>query len=83
MDKLRVGRDGSVGIATHYGVEGPDIESRWRRDFPHPSIPALGPTQPPIQWVSGLSRGGGGKLPGCGVNPHLAPSWSVIGLILP
>ena len=50
-------RDSSDGIATGYGLDGPGIES-WRgRDFLHPSKPALGPTQPPIQL-------GTGSLPG-------------------
>ena len=44
-----IGLDSSVGIATRYGLDGPGIESRWGRDFLHPSRPALGPTQPPIQ----------------------------------
>jgi hypothetical protein len=37
-----------VGIATGYGLDGPGIESRWGRDFPHLSRPALRSTQPPV-----------------------------------
>jgi hypothetical protein len=51
-----VGLDSSVIITTRYGLDGPGIESRWGRDFPHTSRPALGPTQPPMQWVPGYSR---------------------------
>ena len=48
-----MGRDSSVSIAIRYGLDGPGIESRWSGELPHPSRPALGPTQPPIQWVQG------------------------------
>ena len=34
-----------VGIATGYRLDGPGIESRRGRDFPHLSRPALEPTQ--------------------------------------
>jgi hypothetical protein len=51
-----MGRDSLVGIATRYELDGPGIETRWGRDFMHLSRPALGPIQPPIQWVPGVSR---------------------------
>jgi hypothetical protein len=50
------GPGSSVGTATGYGLEGPEIESLWGRDFPHLSRTALGSTQPPVQWVPGFSR---------------------------
>jgi hypothetical protein len=37
-----------VGIATGYRLDGPGIETRWWRDFPLLSRPALGSTQPPV-----------------------------------
>jgi hypothetical protein len=46
-----------VSKATSYGLDGPGIESRWERDLPQLSRPALGPTQPPVQLVPGFSRG--------------------------
>ena len=47
----------SVGIVIGYRLDGMRIESRWGRDFPHQSRSDLGPTQPPTQWVPGLSPG--------------------------
>jgi hypothetical protein len=55
--RVTCGPGSSVGIATGYGLDGPGIESRWGRDFPHLSRPVLGPTQPPVQWAPGISRG--------------------------
>ena len=46
-----------VGIKTGYMLDGPGTESRRGRDFPYLSRPALGTTQPPVQWVPCLSRG--------------------------
>jgi len=50
--------DDVVGTVTSYGLGSSGIESQRWRVFLHPSRPALGPTQPSVQWVSGLFRGG-------------------------
>ena len=50
-------RDNSVSIVTCYGLDGPGIRPRCGRDFPHPSRPAVGPSQHPVQRVPGVSRG--------------------------
>jgi hypothetical protein len=72
-----------VGIATGYGFDGPGIEPRWGRDFPHLSRLVLEPAQPPVQWVSGLSsevKSGGGVT----LTPHpLLVSWSWKGRAIP
>ena len=67
------GPGSSVGVATRYGLDGPGIESRWGRDFLYPSRPALGPSQPPIHWVPGLSRVQSGWGVALTTHPHLAP----------
>ena len=50
------GQRSSVGIATYYGLDGPGSNPGGDEIF-RPSRPALGPTQAPVKWVPGLSRG--------------------------
>ena len=45
----------SVGIATNYGLDGPETKSRCCEIF-RQFRPALEPIQPSVQWVLGLSR---------------------------
>jgi len=44
-----------VGIATVYRLDAPG-SNPGEDEISRPSRPALGPTQPPIKWVPGLSR---------------------------
>jgi len=53
VDHVQVG---PVGIATGYGLDGPGSNPGGDEIF-RPSRPALGTTQPPVQWVQSLSRG--------------------------
>ena len=68
-----VDSDGSVGIATRYGLDSPEIEPRCGRDFPHPFRPALGPTESPIEGVPSLSQGQSGRGVSLTTHPYLAP----------
>jgi len=50
-------RDSSIGIATHYGLDGAGIESRWAQDFrTRPDRPWGLPSLLPIQWVPVITR---------------------------
>ena len=78
------GPGSSVGIATDYGLEGPGSNPGEDEIF-RPSRPALGPTQPPVKWVPGLSPG-----VKCGrdvlltIHPLLVPrSWKSRAITLP
>jgi hypothetical protein len=66
-----LGRDSSVGIATHYGLDGPGIESQWGARFSAP-----GQTDPrghPASYTMGTGSFPGVKWLGRGVN-HPPPS---------
>jgi hypothetical protein len=52
------GPDSSVGIATGYGLDGPESNPGGDEIF-RPSRPALGSTQPSVKWVPVLSRAAG------------------------
>ena len=54
-DTVKCGPSSSVGIATNYGLDGLGLNPRADEIF-RLSRPALGHTQPPVQWIPGLSR---------------------------
>jgi hypothetical protein len=57
-----VDRDRVVGVATRYGLDGPGIESRWGRGFPHVFRRPLESTQTPTKMgTRSLSRGYSGR----------------------
>ena len=75
-----MGRDNVVSIVTCYGLEGPGIESRWGRNFPHLSRLALGPGAHPDSCAMNGCRvfpgGKGGRGVTLTTHPHLVPrSW--------
>jgi hypothetical protein len=63
----RTAQPGIVGIAIAYGLDGPEIESRWVRDFPH--CPDW-PWGPPSLLYNGYRVFPGGKVrPGRDADP--------------
>ena len=84
-----LGRDSLDCIASRYGLDGPGIECRQRRDFPRPSVQSLGQTRISFRGIKRPGRGFDKPLPS---RPRLkkkmrlyssVPSWPVIGRTLP
>ena len=72
---FRCGPGSVVGIATGYGLDGPGIESRWWRDYPHLSRPAWVPHSLLYNGYRVFSRSK--ERPGCDAEPSpLLVSWS-------
>ena len=59
-------RDSSVGIATRYGLDGPEIESRWWARFSAPV--QTGPGPHPASCTRGTGNFQGVKRPGSGAD---------------
>jgi hypothetical protein len=58
-----------VGIASGYGLDGPEIETRWRRDFPHLSQTGTG-AHPASCTMGTLSFPGAKSGRGVTLTPH-------------
>ena len=71
--KQIVGRCSSVGIETHYGLDGPGIETRWGTRYSAPV--QTGPRAHPASYTTGTGSFLGVKRPGRGVDhpPPVTP----------
>jgi hypothetical protein len=70
-----VGRDSAVGIATHYGLDGPGIESRWGARFSAPV--QINPGAHPASYTMGTGSFPEVKRPGRGVDHPTSSSAEV------
>jgi hypothetical protein len=48
-------RDSVVGIANPFGLQSRGLNPVGGREFAPSPRPTIGPTQPPVKWVPGLS----------------------------